>query len=208
MRHPLALAALASSVAARSDASPVAPVAVQPRALTFIGDPEDLIDIPGDDREELPPADPLAPPADVVADGAVTGGGRLQEAAGAHLADPTLAGRASLGFVVKVKRGGVPTGNLEYQSHAARMNVKARSFAWLAVQGATATVAGTATVDGGGDYAFVASVTDGRRAGTGANRARVRLWDRATGAAVLVYDSAASADDAPLAGGTVTIHGR
>ena len=92
MRHPLALAALALGVAACSDASPVAPVAVQPRALTFIGDPEDLIDIPGDDREELPPADPLAPPADVVSDGTVTGGGRLQEVAGAHPADPTLAG--------------------------------------------------------------------------------------------------------------------
>jgi len=46
----------------------------------------------------------------------VTGGGWIESPAGAYIADPTLAGRATFGFMSKYQKGSnLPTGNTAFQ---------------------------------------------------------------------------------------------
>ncbi len=52
--------------------------------------------------------------------GFVTGGGWIDSPAGAYMADPSLSGKATFGFVSKYKKGAsVPTGNTEFQFNLA-----------------------------------------------------------------------------------------
>jgi uncharacterized repeat protein (TIGR01451 family) len=54
--------------------------------------------------------------------GFVTGGGWIDSPEGAYTPDPTLTGKATFGFVAKYKKGTtIPTGNTEFQFHAAGM---------------------------------------------------------------------------------------
>ena len=78
--------------------------------------------------------------------GFVTGGGRDSN-------------NNNFGFVAKYQSGGsVPVGSLEYQY--AGGNFHSNSFTYLVVNGDTATLAGTGTLDGVSGYSFVLNVTD------------------------------------------------
>ena len=88
--------------------------------------------------------------------GFVTGGGWINSPAGAYVADPALAGKATFGFVSKYKKGmTVPEGNTEFQFHAAGLNFKSTSYQWLVVAGANAKFKGVGTINGAGNYGFM-----------------------------------------------------
>lgn len=141
--------------------------------------------------------------------GFVTGGGWISSPAGAYLADPTLVGKATFGFVAKYKPGAsTPSGNTEFQFHAAGMNFHATSYDWLIVAGAKAQYKGVGTINGAGNYPFMLTAWDGQVAGGGGvDRLRMRIWDNNG----IVYDNqlGAADGDAPttaLAGGSIVIH--
>ena len=83
--------------------------------------------------------------------GFVTGGGWIVSPLGAYIADPTLSGKATFGFVSKYQKGAkVPSGNTEFQFHAAKFNFKSTSYDWLVIAGAKAQYKGIGTVGGDG----------------------------------------------------------
>jgi len=94
-----------------------------------------------------------------------------------------------------VKNQSAPIGNTQFK--AAGIDFKSTSYDWLAVAGAHADYQGTGTINGSGSYGFRVSATDGGSADT----ARIRIWDKTTGATV--FDTAS---ELPLGGGNITVH--
>lgn len=143
--------------------------------------------------------------------GFVTGGGWINSPAGAYVADPTLTGKASFGFVAKYKKGqSTPDGNTQFQFQAAGLRFHSTSYEWLVIAGARAQFKGAGTIDGGGNYGFLLTAIDGQlNGGGGTDRFRIKIWDAATGA--IVYDNQMNADDdgdatTALGGGSIVIH--
>jgi len=143
--------------------------------------------------------------------GFVTGGGNCTSPAGAYAAAPALSGKATFGFVVRYRPGAtVPDGNIEFRFQPANFAFKSTGFEWLLVDGARAQVKGSGTVNGSGDYGFLLTVIDGQfDGGTGADRFRLKIWNKDTGA--IVYDTqmgdADTADPTTLIdGGSIVIH--
>ncbi len=143
--------------------------------------------------------------------GFVTGGGWINSPAGAYVANPTLTGKANVGFNSKYQKGAtVPSGQTEFQFKAANLNFHSSSYDWLVVAGARAQYKGSGTINGAGDYGFMLTVIDGQiNGGGGTDKFRIKIWEKATGD--IVYDNQISAaDDAnpttEIAGGSIVIH--
>ncbi len=146
--------------------------------------------------------------------GFVTGGGWINSPAGAHVANPTSAGKASFGFVAKYQKGAsVPTGNTEFQFKAGNLNFKSTAYQWLVVAGAKAQYKGVGTKNGDPGYGFLLSAIDGNLLGTGKpDRFRIKIWIEATGE--VIYDNQTGAGDTAdlttdgtlLGGGSIVIH--
>jgi PKD repeat protein len=144
--------------------------------------------------------------------GFVTGGGWIYSPEGAYVADPTLTGKASFGFVSKYKKGATaPTGNTEFQFHAGDFNFHSSSYDWLVIAGHKAKYKGVGTVDGSGNYGFMLSAIDEKLTpSTDVDLFRIKIWDKDNGD-VTVYDNemgaANDADPATvLGGGSIVIH--
>ena len=76
--------------------------------------------------------------------GFVTGSGWIHSPPGAYKPDESLVGRATFGFVSKYKKGATePTGNTEFQFHAARLNFHSNDYDWLVIAGARAQYNGS-----------------------------------------------------------------
>jgi hypothetical protein len=137
--------------------------------------------------------------------GFVTGGGWINSPLGAYRADPTLAGKATFGFVSKYQKGAtVPTGNTEFQFHAGNLNFKSTSYDWLVVAGTKAQYKGTGTINGAGNYKFMLTAIDGSK---GPDMFRIRIWDDNG----LVYDNQMGASDTAdpttaIVGGSIVVH--
>jgi len=144
--------------------------------------------------------------------GFVTGGGWIESPAGAYVADPSLSGRASFGFVAKYVKGAkTPIGQTEFQFKVAGLNFHGQECQWLVVAGSKAQFKGTGTINGTGDYGFLITAIDGDlKAPKSADRFRIKIWNRAA-ADTIVYDNQiGAADDADaataLGGGSIVIH--
>jgi hypothetical protein len=147
--------------------------------------------------------DPLA--------GFVTGGGWILSPPGAYTADQTLTGKATFGFVAAYQPGArVPSGNTEFQFHAAGFNFHSTSYDWLVVSGPKAQYKGSGTINGAGDFAFrLTAVDDAINGSGGADKFRIKIWDKGTGLAI--YDNQLNAGDGAnpttvLGGGQILIH--
>jgi PKD repeat protein len=128
--------------------------------------------------------------------GFVTGGGWIMSPAGAYTADPSLAGKATFGFVAKYKKGAnVPDGNTEFQFKAGDLNFKSTSYEWLVVAGTNAKFKGVGTINGEGSYKFMITADDGSP-----DKFRIQIWDAGNG---LVYDNGSQQS---LGGGSIVIH--
>jgi|GEM_PF-6728029 len=140
--------------------------------------------------------------------GFVTGGGWIDSPVGAYVADPTLAGRANFGFVSKYQRGAtVPSGNTEFQFHAAGMNFHSESYEWLVVTGGNyARFKGMGAINGGlapngNPFKFMVWAGDGSP-----DTFRIRIWwEDIDSTEHVVYDNGANQ---PISGGSIVIHTR
>lgn len=143
--------------------------------------------------------------------GFVTGGGWIDSPAGAYVADPTLSGKASFGFVAKYKKGATtPSGNTQFNFKAGDLNFSSDLYDWLVVAGARAQFKGEGSVNGVAGYGFMLTAIDGDVAGGGdADKFRIKIWESATGH--IVYDNQVGADDDAqlttlLSKGSIVIH--
>jgi hypothetical protein len=156
-----------------------------------------------------PPACTIAVVYDPSA-GFVTGGGWIDSPAGAYLADPSLAGKATFGFVSKYKKGAsVPEGNTEFQFQAGGLNFHSETYEWLVVNrsGTNAQFKGSGMVNGGMDpngvaHKFMLWASDGATTG-GSDTFRIRIWWEASGVENLVYDNGVAQ---ALRGGNIVVH--
>jgi hypothetical protein len=143
--------------------------------------------------------------------GFVTGGGWIESPAGAYVADGSLTGRATFGFVSKYLRGrNVPTGNTQFQLHFADFNFHSTSYEWLVVAGTDkAQYKGVGTVNGSGNYGFLLTVND---EGNSGDKFRIKIWDKDDSDAVVydnkigVSDDIDAADPQVIGGGSIVIH--
>jgi hypothetical protein len=142
--------------------------------------------------------------------GFVTGGGWIDSPSGAYTTNPSLTGRANFGFVSKYQHGAdIPIGQTEFQFKVASFNFHSTSYDWLVIAGAHAKYKGSGTINGSGDYAFMLTATDGQVNGGGADKFRIKIWDKTTNA--VIYDNQAGASDdadanSSIGGGSIVIH--
>jgi hypothetical protein len=141
--------------------------------------------------------------------GFVTGGGWIQSPAGAYTADPSLQGKATFGFVSKYSPGAsVPSGNTQFQFHAASMEFRSIAYDWLVVSGARAQYKGTGALNGQAGYSFMLTAIDGQQSGgAGVDRFRLKVW----GPNGIAYDNQLNAPDSDdpttaIGGGSIVIH--
>lgn len=145
--------------------------------------------------------------------GFVTGGGWIDSPAGAYVADPSLSGTASFGFVSKYKKGqSVPDGQTQFQFQAGDLHFKSTAYDWLVIAGANAKFKGSGRINGAGHFGFMLTATDGQASGgDGTDKFRIKIWDKDHGD-TLVYDNQPTeAEDSDagtkLAGGSIVLHG-
>ena len=144
--------------------------------------------------------------------GYVTGGGWFNSPDGACTSQPTLTGKASFGFVSRYQKGAtVPTGETEFQFQVANFNFHSTSYEWLVISGARAQYKGSGTVNNAGSYGFILTAIDGAvRGGGGADKFRIKIWDKSNNGAI-VYDNQLDALDSAdlttaISGGSVVVH--
>ena len=149
--------------------------------------------------------------------GFVTGGGWILSTTGAcrlTTACGGAQGKATFGFVSKYLKGAtVPSGNTEFTFQAGNLRFSATEYEWLIVNGWKAQYKGAGRINGGGDYGFMLTAFDGDQDSNGksADRFRIKIWDRATGA--IVYDNQMNQSDnssaaTALGGGSIQIHSK
>jgi Concanavalin A-like lectin/glucanases superfamily/HYR domain/PKD domain len=146
--------------------------------------------------------------------GFVTGGGWINSPVGAYVADSTLTGKATFGFVSKYQKGAtVPSGQTQFQFHAASFDFTSTAYDWLVVSGAKAQYKGTGSVNGSGaTYSFLLTATDGDVSGGGGiDKFRMKIWIKETG--TTVYDNVLggsndidAANPQTLGGGSILVH--
>jgi hypothetical protein len=145
-------------------------------------------------------------------EGFVTGGGWIDSPEGAYISDPSLAGKASFGFVSKYKKGQTnPVGNTEFQFRAAQMNFHSSNYDWLVIAGPKAMYKGEGTINGTGRYGFMLSAIDAiLTPSTDVDLFRIKIWDIDNGDALVYDNNPGDGDDADpataISGGNIKIH--
>jgi hypothetical protein len=150
--------------------------------------------------------------------GFVTGGGWITSPAGAYVANPSLTGTASFGFVSKYQKGAtVPTGETEFQFQVGNLDFHSNTYTVLTISGSQAQFRGSGTINGKNDaagnaYKFILTARDGDLAGgkgtSTPDGLRMKVTDSSGN---VVYDNLQGATDAlgntqPIAGGSIVIH--
>lgn len=138
--------------------------------------------------------------------GFVTGGGWIDSPAGAYLADTSLSGRATFGFVSRYKKGAtVPTGNTQFQFSAGDLNFESNSYDFLVVNqgGSNAQYKGTGTINGLGEYKFKIWATDNSD-NDEEDTFRIKIWlEEEDGTETVIYDNGV---EQALGGGKIQVH--
>jgi hypothetical protein len=154
--------------------------------------------------------------------GFVTGGGWIQSPQGAYVADSSLTGKATFGFVSKYKKGAhIPTGTTEFEFQVADLYFYSDLYDWLVVAGARAKYKGTGTINGSGTYKFMltaidADANDSDRFHT--DRFRIKIWweEQVSNETIehIVYDNGLQADESDdnattaIGGGSIVVHAK
>jgi len=116
--------------------------------------------------------------------------------------DNCLTGKANFGFVSRYQKGAsVPTGNTEFQFHAAGLNFHSDSYEWLVVTGSDyARFKGVGTINGEGEYKFMLWAGD-----DDPDTFRIKIWteDEVTAVETVIYDNGF---DQEIGGGSIVIH--
>jgi len=149
---------------------------------------------------------------------AFTGGGWFTSPPGAFRVNPDLTGKATFGFVSRYKKGAtVPTGNTEFQFHAADLNFHSSIYEWLVIAGVKAQFKGVGEINGQGGYKFMLTAFDSDINTNDVfeiDRFRIRIWWQGDDVEHVVYDNGLGADGdddmaaTEIAGGSIKIHKR
>ena len=140
-----------------------------------------------------------------------SGGGWINSPEGAFPSNPTLIGKANFGFVAKYQKGAtIPTGETEFQFHAANLDFHSVSYEWLVVAGARAQYKGAGIIKGmNGVFGFMLTAIDGQvNGGGGIDKFRIKIGGAG---GIIVYDNqlGLSDDGDPttiLGGGSIVLH--
>lgn len=144
--------------------------------------------------------------------GFVTGGGWINSPEGAYVADATLGGKATFGFVSKYQKGAtIPTGQTEFQFKVADLNFHSETYQWLVIAGAKAQYKGTGTINGSGNYGFMLTAIDGDiNGGGGVDKFRIKIWDKDNNDEIVYDNQLDTPEDADpttvIGGGSIVIH--
>ncbi len=142
--------------------------------------------------------------------GFVTGGGWLTSPTGAYVADRSLTGRATFGFVAKYQKGAsVPTGNTAFEFDLAGLAFSSQSYEWLVVNqgGSNAQFKGSGLINGAADpngnlYQFMLWAGDGASSNS-ADTFRIKIWSEAGGVETVVYDNGVAQT---IGAGNIVVH--
>ncbi|KYK29231.1 hypothetical protein AYK20_05965 [Thermoplasmatales archaeon SG8-52-1] len=144
--------------------------------------------------------------------GFVTGGGWIISPEGAYTLDTSLSGKATFGFISKYKKGqSTPSGNTEFQFHAAGMNFHSESYDWLVIAGSKAMYKGNGTINNEGNYGFkLTAIDEELTPSTDVDLFRIKIWDKDNNDEV-IYDNMIGEDDdsdptTEISGGQIKIH--
>ena len=147
--------------------------------------------------------------------GFVTGGGWINSPAGAYIANASLTGKATFGFVSKYQKGAtVPTGDTEFQFQVGNLDFHSNTYQWLVISGGLAQYKGTGTINGTGTFNFLLSARDGALYSAGTpDGFRIKITDQSGS---LIYDNMyaagndnlTSGNTEALGGGSVIIHSK
>ena len=146
--------------------------------------------------------------------GFVTGGGWINSPAGAYVADSSLVGKATFGFVSKYQHGAnVPTGNTQFSFKVADLKFKSTEYDWLVVAGSNAKYKGTGTINGQGNYGFQLFGFDADINTNDSNvydKFRIKIWDKNNGNTVVYDNELGQLENAEpstiIGGGSIVIH--
>lgn len=140
--------------------------------------------------------------------GFLTGSGKYDSLAGWDVQDPSVTGQVKFGIQAKYTGGNItPIGQTKWNFKNGNLDFVSTSYDWLVVSGAKATLKGHGTINGTGNYTFLASGIDGSQAG-GSDKIRFQIKDASGN---LVYDSQSGAADTAdpttvSTGGTIKVH--
>ena len=142
--------------------------------------------------------------------GFVTGGGWINSPAGAYLADSSLTGKATFGFIAKYQKGAtLPSGTTAFAFDVAGLSFASQSYDWLVVNqaGANAQFKGSGTLNGALDsngqaYRFMLWAEDGASTDS-ADTFRIKIWSEAGGPETIVYDNGVAQ---AIGAGNIVVH--
>lgn len=129
------------------------------------------------------------------------GKGRIASPAGAYSATPALTGNADFEFSSAYTKG-VLGGKVLLKLSAVRFDFSGVTQESLAVDGTSARIRGTGTVNGAGKFGFLVVATDGGAA-PNTDSFRIKIWDINNGNAV-VYDNQKGQPDTSNVGSSVS----
>ncbi len=139
--------------------------------------------------------------------GFLTGSGKYSSQAGWEIQNPQATGEVKFGTEAKYTTGNTPQGKCKIDFKAGNLLFNSTSFQWLVVNGTKATLKGSGTVNGSGNYTILLSVIDGSSTG-GQSLIRVKITDPSNN---VIYDTQPGAADTadpttPLTNGSIKVH--
>jgi hypothetical protein len=165
--------------------------------LPLVFGPNSLrIDFAGNDR--FTPASLTVSVTMYDPDAKSTGGGWILTKASTISRIPLALGKkANFAFTAQYKTGQTaPVGNLEFSAKESKIELKATSFDYLAVNGSRAELQGLATINGTGSFSFRMIAVDGSP-----DTFEIRIWDSTSSFDAPLYQASNTAG-----GGNIVIH--
>ena len=142
----------------------------------------------------------------------VTGSGWIHSPPGAYAPDPSLQGKAMLGFVSRYRKGAnAPTGVTQFRFRVANFDFRSDSYQWLVVANAKAMFKGSGSINGENGFKFMISAIDGDLMNDHPDTFRIRIWQEVDGLEEVIYDNQLGGMDhddptTALGGGSIVIH--
>jgi len=142
--------------------------------------------------------------------GFLTGEGKYQSLAGWDTQNTGATGEVKLGISAQYQTGNtVPTGQSKINFKVGNLSFSGATFQWLVVNGSKATVLGSGTINGIGNYTILLSGIDGSQT-NGQSLVRVKITDNSNNN-IVIYDTQTGAADTadpttPLTQGSIKVH--
>ena len=108
--------------------------------------------------------------------GAVSGAGWVSSPAGAYPGDATATGKFNFDFGAKIGKNGNAKGDAGFEFNKAGFSFDASSVNTLTITKPMAVFTGAGKLNGAGGYSFLVGCLDGKSAGGGPDKIRIKVW--------------------------------